>query len=55
MNNLPLASRNTLPVILLGAVILVALLCIAHLGYGQDTWLLPNWNLPYAGCSNWCS
>lgn len=49
-------NRNNLPVLMLGAIILLALLCIAHhLGYAQDTWLLPNWSLPYAGCSNWCS
>ena len=55
MNRLNLERRKTLPVLLLGAVILAALLCIAHLGYGQESWLMHNWDLPYAGCSNWCS
>ena len=55
MHLLTTANRTILPALLLGTVILAALLCIAHLGYGHETWLLQNWDLPYAGCSNWCS
>ncbi len=55
MKNPTLDKRNTLPVLLFSAAILALLVCIAQLGYGQETWTLQNWDLPYAGCSNWCS
>ena len=55
MNISPTPSRLLLPVVLLGTVTLVLLACLAHLGYGQETWTLLNSDLAYTGCGNWCN
>ncbi|MBF7730942.1 hypothetical protein [Pseudomonas sp. N040] len=55
MPGLNAVTRKTLPACLLGAVILSLLLCLAKLGDNQQQWRLDNWDLPYTGCTNWCS
>lgn len=48
-------TRNLLPAGVLGAVILVAMLWLAGHSVNPQPWTLPGWELPYSGCSNWCS
>jgi len=55
MQSLNRYIRNRLPVWLAGAVILVALLWLAGQSVSPQAWSLPGWELPYSGCSNWCS
>ncbi len=48
-------NRHNLPTFLAGAIVLVAVLTLTQYGHNQLSWNLPGWQLPYAGCSPWCS
>lgn len=48
-------NRQNLPTFLAGAIILIALLVLVLHGHSQLSWSLPGWELPYVGCSPWCS
>lgn len=48
-------NRQHLPALLLGAIILLSLSWLALQSGNPPAWELHDWDLPYAGCSLWCS
>ena len=50
-----LRGRQRQAAVPVAGVILSLLLCLAKFGDNQQRWTLDSWDLPYAGCSNWCS